>query len=456
MTKVSIVVPVYNAEKYLENSIKSLLSQTQEEIEIIFVDDGSTDGSYKILSNYSENDERIVVRRIENAGPGVARNIGFDMARGEYVIFLDADDYFSDKLIEVMYEKAQKEMADITICSALRYDETLKIESAFQEALMFDAIPYGKSCFSPEDVSHCLFQITAAFAWNKMFRTSFLKDNGLKFAENYCYEDMALIYPALMRADRIAVTHEELIKYRFNAGESLSDNRNKYWKDLIDVFMYIQDDMYKLDKYQIYERTYLNKISSVLTQVFRSYTTEEAFVGVFNFAKENIVQSLKGRNAAYYHKKNDYLVMSLLLDTESPLEFILKVTNIRQKIASDITNTYWIFPYDKIEQNSKIVLFGAGDVGRDLYIQLRQTKWCKLVAWIDSASEKYRHKGFPVDDKTILSNVEYDYVLICVRNEKISQEIKTELVSLGVTSEKIIIYPDLEEKDFIVCRCTNG
>ena len=288
-----------------------------------------------------------------------------------------------------------------------------------------------------------------------MFRTAFLKNNNLKFAEKYCYEDMALVYPALMRADRIAVTHEELIKYRFNAGESISDNRNKYWKDLIEVFMYIKDDMNKLGKYQMFERTYLNKISTVLTQVFRSYTNEEAFVGVFNFAKENIAQNLKERYEEYYYKKNDFLVMSLLLDTETPLEFILKVTNIKQKIASDITNRYWIFPYTKIEQNSKVVLFGAGDVGRDLYIQLKQTKWCKVIAWVDSAYEKYRYKGFPVDDKKVLSDESCDYVLICIRNVKITQEIKNELISKGIPAEKIICYPDSEEKDLVVCRCAN-
>lgn len=451
MVKVSVVVPVYNTENYLEGSIKSLLNQTEQDIELIFIDDGSTDNSYKILSKYAKIDKRIIIKKIENSGPGVARNIGLDIAKGEYVIFLDADDLFSKELVEVLYRKAKQGNADVTICSALRYDEILNLEKPFIDALKFHSIPYGKSSFSPKEANQTLFQITGAFAWNKLFRREFLKSNNLKFYDSYCYEDMALVYPALIRAEKIAVTHQELIKYRINAGESLSDNRDKYWKALIEVLSYLDNDIQKMGKYSMYEQTYLNKVATILTQVFRAYIREEAFIGVFDFARKNIMSKLMNKSEKFYYEKIDGMVMSIFINTDMPLEFALKIFNIREQVVADVTNRYWLFPYSYLKKNSKVVLFGAGDVGRDMYIQNKQSKWCDIVAWVDSVPEKYTHKGFPVRDKDVLKELEFDVVLICIRNEEISQLVKEELVSYGIDEYRIIIYPEMVEKDIAVC-----
>lgn len=124
--KVSVIVPVYNVEKYLKEAMDCIINQTLKEIEIICVDDGSTDSSLDILNKYADKDNRIIILEQENQGAGVARNTGLDIARGEYLSFLDPDDFFELTLLEEFYEKAISCDADIVVCGLNTYDETKK------------------------------------------------------------------------------------------------------------------------------------------------------------------------------------------------------------------------------------------------------------------------------------------------------------------------------------------
>ena len=122
MIKVSVVVPVYNQEKYLERCLDSILAQTLKEIEIILVDDGSTDATPQILNRYQQQDERITVLHQQNLYAGVARNNGLKSAQGEYVIFWDSDDYFPEDALEALYDEIKKQDADICVGEAVKMD----------------------------------------------------------------------------------------------------------------------------------------------------------------------------------------------------------------------------------------------------------------------------------------------------------------------------------------------
>ena len=121
--KVSVIIPVYNAEKYLPECMESILSQTYKNIEIICVDDGSTDSSAKIIKFYQKIDKRINLIQQTNQYAGAARNHGFDVSGGDYIMFLDADDYFEHNLIEKMVSAIYEKNADIVICQSLGLDE---------------------------------------------------------------------------------------------------------------------------------------------------------------------------------------------------------------------------------------------------------------------------------------------------------------------------------------------
>ena len=123
MAKVSIIVPVYNAQKYLSQCLDSLLNQTLKETEIICVDDGSADDSVDIINQYSSKDRRVKLIRQKNSYAGVARNNGLKQAAGEYVVFVDADDFFERDMLRSMYAQAKKDNAEICLCSGRIFNE---------------------------------------------------------------------------------------------------------------------------------------------------------------------------------------------------------------------------------------------------------------------------------------------------------------------------------------------
>lgn len=123
MPKISIVIPVYNVEKYLRKCFDSILNQTFQDFEIICVDDGSTDKSLEILQEYKRKDDRFIILQQRHAGAGAARNHGIKLAEGKYIQFLDSDDYFEPNLLEEMYTRAEKSGAEITVCSSRKVDD---------------------------------------------------------------------------------------------------------------------------------------------------------------------------------------------------------------------------------------------------------------------------------------------------------------------------------------------
>lgn len=141
MTKVSIIIPVYNAEKYLGKCLESLLSQTLQEMEIICVDDGSSDGSPEILKRFQERDGRVRILTQENQYAGAARNNGMKEAQGEYLLFLDADDFFENTLLEKVYNQGKKMEADIVLFGAKQYNDKTGIVSPASWYFKRDALP---------------------------------------------------------------------------------------------------------------------------------------------------------------------------------------------------------------------------------------------------------------------------------------------------------------------------
>ena len=178
--KVSIVIPVYNAEKYLKQCLNSIISQTYHNIEIICIDDGSNDNSLNILKRYAEDDNRFIVLKQQNQGAAVARNEGIKRAAGKYIIFLDSDDYFSIDLIDKNLNKAEKFNTDITIFKAVTFEsETGKTRILNDEIDKFKA--YFNKTFSITDIPNNIFNSFLLVPWNKFYRTDFIKKNGLYF-----------------------------------------------------------------------------------------------------------------------------------------------------------------------------------------------------------------------------------------------------------------------------------
>ena len=126
IVKVSVIIPVYNTEMYLYQNIKSVLNQSLREIEVIAVDDGSTDGSFALLKEIEKKDSRLKVYQQKNLYAGAARNFGMSVAKGEFLVFLDSDDFFEKNMLELMYQQCQEDDAQVCVCNGRIYDENTK------------------------------------------------------------------------------------------------------------------------------------------------------------------------------------------------------------------------------------------------------------------------------------------------------------------------------------------
>lgn len=212
MPKVSVIIPIYNAEQYLAECLESIINQSLKEIEIIGVNDGSTDNSLKILEAYAQRDKRIKIITQANRGAGAARNRGLAEARGEYLSFLDSDDIFASELLETMYKTAKDRQADICVCRSRKQSE--KEVSSLTWALKKFLIK-GQTEFNPQkEYQKYIFQIFCGFPWDKLFRHEFIKTQGIKFQEIRHSNDLTFVYMALALADKITYTEQELITYR--------------------------------------------------------------------------------------------------------------------------------------------------------------------------------------------------------------------------------------------------
>lgn len=234
MPKISVIVPVFAAEKNLGRCIDSLINQTFKDFELILIDDGSPDKSGEICENYEKKDKRINVIRQANSGAAAARNNGIRAAKGEYIGFVDSDDYTSDNYLESLFTVVQNSNPDIAVCNYFQYSagtEPVKMCHGFDEGTVF-----GK-----RDIENILYhniftnKNTAGYfsLWNKLFRRSFITGNGIKMDSNMSFgEDMLFIMECLKHCESIAFTENAGYFYEMTAGGLFSKYRRSFIDDI--------------------------------------------------------------------------------------------------------------------------------------------------------------------------------------------------------------------------------
>ena len=224
--KVSVIIPVYNAEKYLEKCLDSITRQTLSEIEIICVDDGSTDSSLEILERYAASDPRILIKRQQNLFAGAARNNGMDTAKGKYLVFWDSDDYFEKNALETLYKKCEKEQADICLCGACTVDGETGKRAVDETFLKRRFLPKG-SVFSIKTNPEYIFNMASNTPWQRMFRAGFVEAHGLRFQDLRHANDTYFVLCAMFYAERITYTEKPLVNYRTNNALSVTGSASK-------------------------------------------------------------------------------------------------------------------------------------------------------------------------------------------------------------------------------------
>lgn len=256
--KVSVIMPIYNAGEYLSRAIGDVLSQTLTEIELICVDDGSTDNSPKIIKRFASKDKRVSVIREANAGPAVARNRGLDVARGQYIMFLDADDFYEKTLLEELYVTAERDNLDIAVTKFDIYNDERDSFSLPTDELHGNIFVPGGVTSKNEHPDYILSS-TTGYVWNKLFRASFIKDKILEFDPDlYVFEDVCFVCSALSLAERVGRIEGLLIHHRVYSDQSRARLFRKYYGQVPVVYKKLKEFLMKRGMYIPLKKGYLN------------------------------------------------------------------------------------------------------------------------------------------------------------------------------------------------------
>lgn len=251
---ISIIVPIYNAEKYLNKCIDSIINQSKKELEIILINDGSTDNSETIIKKY--NDKRIKYFKNKNQGIGKTRNFGIEKATGKYIMFLDSDDFLELNACEKMFEKAKKDKLDIVICDYYRYFDNGKKEEV--------KLPNFKNS-SLKDNPNIICEHLSP--WAKIYKTDLLKNNNIKFVENLKYEDAPFVIEALDCAKKIGKVNLPLNYYVIHE-KSETTVRDERVFDIIKIIDIIR-------KYTKSKNYLKEKIDKLTVRIITNYTIQQ-------------------------------------------------------------------------------------------------------------------------------------------------------------------------------------
>ncbi len=255
MVDVTVILPVYNSAEYLHQCMDSIIDQSLQEIEIICVDDGSTDESPKILQSYAAQDERITVLHQENLGAGAARNAGLKRASGEYLVFLDSDDWFELDYLERALRKARETGADVTVSGAVEFDSATGRELPSEWMLDSEGLP--ESGFSPDMAADRIFSFTHGWPWDKLYRTSFVQEKRLTFPGLRNSEDLVFVYESLTVAHTVAILPTCMVHHRQRMSGSVSGGRAKDPSAPYEALLLLRQRLKAESVYPVFEGAFL-------------------------------------------------------------------------------------------------------------------------------------------------------------------------------------------------------
>lgn len=307
--KVSVILPVYNVEKYLRQCLDSIMNQTLEDIEIICVDDGSTDSSAEIIKEYAEKDSRVTALYQENGGAGAARNNGLRHARGKYLSFLDSDDFFACNMLEEAYNCAEQYNADFVVFNSNQYFEDSDCYKDANWVVRYAELPPYQP-FNRRAITSNIFKVFVGWAWDKLFSREFVLKNNLLFQEQRTSNDMLFVFSAVAVADRIAYinTHEALAHQRRDSRDSLSKTKEKSWDCFYKALIALRDRLKAEGIYEEVERDYINYALHFALWNLNSLS-HPTYEKLYKKLNEEWWKELgiEGKTRSYFYNKKEFL-----------------------------------------------------------------------------------------------------------------------------------------------------
>lgn len=314
-TKISVILPVYNVEKYLRQCLDTIIGQTLKEIEILCVDDGSTDNSAKILEEYAQKDQRVKVFTQKNAGAGAARNLGLRHASGKYLSFLDSDDFFEPDMLEEAYEQAERYEAEMVVFRSNQYltekDEYKETPWTLRKQELPPYAPFGR-----RQMTDNIFKVFVGWAWDKLFLKSFIDEKNITFQEQRTSNDLFFVFSAVATARKIAIVDKVLAHQRRDAKDSLSKTREKSWNCFYVALTALRERLKQEGLYNEVEKDFINyalhfSLWNLNTLAEPTQTTlREKLLGEW-FTDLGIT----GKGRDYFYNKSEYEQYEKLLES---------------------------------------------------------------------------------------------------------------------------------------------
>lgn len=378
----SVIIPVYNTEQYLEKCLQSVANQTYRNLEIILVDDGSTDSSGSICDEYARKDSRVRVIHKENAGVVSARNCGIEAACGERIAFVDSDDWIELNMYEELLEKG----AEYDFVSSGEIWNYLENKNS---SVLTDLISEG--AYKSKAEVALFFNNMIVFNGNvrgiggkiltRIFKTSILKTIYKSFPVDMKYlEDVYFTYAYCVSCSSFFITHDCYYHYRQNDNSAMHKTYRYYLSDL-QTFYWGLHDLFSM-----------------------------------HFARESLINQLQ-------KYVNTVLVSSV--------GFFLGFNECNLFPSN-------LLPYGLKLNGKKIVLYGAGKIGRQYYWQIKGNDTVNLQLWVDSLYEMYKERGEDVHSVDDIFSVDYDFIVLAVKSEGTANEICKKLIEKGIPAEKIL------------------
>jgi glycosyltransferase involved in cell wall biosynthesis len=418
MIKVSVIIPVFNTdESFLRDSINSALQQSLDSTEVIIIDNGSTEETLNILEDISSNNKKIKLFIEPEGKQGKARNVGIHHAQGEYIAFLDSDDWLLPETLEKQYLQATSDSADI-----LKTDfYTLWYPEKRQELTrIFTDINWYNRVFNTKDKPDFLNVIP--YLWNGLYRTDFLRKNKILFNETLMNQDHLFCWQANLIAEKISLIPEAGLFYRKNYG-SASKNFYANSKDLLVIYDLIESFLKKKGFYESYKSFYLKS-------KLRDFIYIDSFIND-NHIRAEYLNSLKSTIADVpsitfsNHFSKDYIDLYYLTKSLSVTDWFDYVSIISNKKNSfqDIcrsTDSFFHKFNDFIKNNSnkKICLYGAGIFAKQLADKLEIRHFSNILGFIDKNPDLTGKQllGYTIYHPTSVKELKPDVIIPTMQN----------------------------------------
>lgn len=364
---ISVIVPVYNVAVYLKQCIESICRQTYKNLEIILIDDGSTDDSGRICDFYSAKDSRITVIHKENGGLVSARKAGIQASHGRYIAYVDGDDWIEETMYEKLMRCITEQDVDVAMCG--RYEDTGDISKA-----VFQGIKQGKynkklmlEQVYPNMIVNGEFFRWGIFpgVWDKLFKREYIEPFQMEVDERICMgEDAVCVYPCLLNTESIYILEECLYHYRQTA-------------------------------------------FSMIKKVEDRKVERERFRVLYQEGKEKfaLYQSI-------YDCRKQWEMYGLFL-----------MVPRADRLYQGFTELDYLFPYPKVKKGMRIALYGAGTYGQRLYRYLKESDFCKVEIWVDRNFLELQRLGLKVMPPDAIKADAVDQIVVAVMFDKPRKEL---------------------------------